>query len=96
LRVAASKEGQDAFNPYKGSIPARIDADPKVYDEYQLEAIEDFKNDTLVPSIQHGAAAKQSFVLDYAIAINVLATTRDVAAAQAALVQAETDAAFGQ
>jgi glucose/mannose transport system substrate-binding protein len=96
LRVAASKEGQDAFNPLKGSIPARVDADPAVYDEYQLEAMEDFKNDTLVPSIQHGAAAKQSFVLDYAIAINVLATTRDVAAAQAALVQAATDAAFGQ
>ena len=67
-----------------------------MYDEYQLEAIEAFKNDTLVPSIQHGAAAKQSFVLDYAIAINVLASTRDVAASQAALVQAATDAAFGQ
>jgi len=95
LKACGSKEGQDAFNPLKGSIPARMDADPAVYDEYQLEAIEAFKTNTLVPSIQHGAAAKQSFVLDYAIAINILATTRDVAVTQAALVQAAVDAEFG-
>ncbi len=95
LKACGSKEGQDAFNPPKGSIPARMDADPAVYDEYQLEAMEAFKTNILVPSIQHGAAAKQSFVLDYAIAINILATGRDVAATQAALVQAATDAEFG-
>ncbi|MCC9075329.1 ABC transporter substrate-binding protein [Litorilinea aerophila] len=95
LRVCGSREGQDAFNPPKGSIPARTDADLSVYDEYQLEAMEDFKTNILVPSIQHGAAAKQSFVLDYAIALNVLATTRDVAAAQAQLIQAAEDAGFG-
>ncbi len=27
LRILGSKEGQDAFNPIKGSIPARIDGD---------------------------------------------------------------------
>jgi glucose/mannose transport system substrate-binding protein len=96
LRIVGSKEGQDAFNPPKGSIPARTDADTSVYDEYQLEAMEDFKTDTLAPSIQHGAAAKQSFVLDYAIAINNLATNRDVASTQQMLVQAAEDAAFGQ
>jgi glucose/mannose transport system substrate-binding protein len=96
LRVAGSKEGQDAFNPLKGSIPARIDADKSVYDEYQLEAMKDFESNTLVPSIQHGAAAKQSFLLDYDLAINNLATNHDVAGTQAMLVQAATDAAFGQ
>ncbi|HXF62043.1 MAG TPA: ABC transporter substrate-binding protein, partial [Caldilineaceae bacterium] len=95
LRVCGSREGQDAFNPLKGSIPARTDADKSVYDEYQLSAMEDFASNTLVPSIQHGAAAKQSFVLDYAIAINVLATSRDVAQAHAALMQAAQDANFG-
>ncbi|RME61925.1 MAG: carbohydrate ABC transporter substrate-binding protein [Caldilineae bacterium] len=95
LRVCGSKEGQDAFNPPKGSIPARTDADPAVYDEYQLEAMADFKSNVLVPSIQHGAAAKQSFLLDYDIAINNLATNRDVATAQAMLVQAAEDAGFG-
>jgi glucose/mannose transport system substrate-binding protein len=95
LRICGSKDGQDAFNPIKGSIAARTDADKSKYDEYQLSAMEDFKKNTLVPSIQHGAAAKQSFVLDYDLAINLLATKRDVKAAQAKLMQAATDADFG-
>lgn len=94
LKICGSQAGQDAFNPIKGSIAARTDADPSVYDEYQLEAMEAFKSNTLVPSIQHGAAAKQSFVLDYDIAINLLATARDVAQAQAQLVTAAEDAGF--
>ena len=96
LRAAGSRAGQDAFNPIKGSIPARTDADTSVYDEYQLSAIEDFGTNILVPSIQHGAAAKQSFLNDYDFATNELATNRDVATAQAMLVQAAEDAAFGQ
>ena len=94
LRICGSKDGQDAFNPIKGSIAARTDADKSKYDEYQLSAMEDFKKNTLVPSIQHGAAAKQSFVLDYDLAVNLLATKRDVKAAQAKLMQAADDAAF--
>jgi glucose/mannose transport system substrate-binding protein len=94
LKICGSQAGQDAFNPIKGSIPARTDPDLSVYDEYLLSAMEDFKSNTLVPSIQHGAAAKQSFVLDYAIAINILATTRDAAQAQAELVRAAENAEF--
>ena len=96
LRAAGSREGQDAFNPIKGSIPARTDADQSLYDEYQLSAIEDFGSNILVPSIQHGAAAKQSFLNDYDFATNELATNRDVATAQSMLVLAAEDAAFGQ
>ncbi len=96
LKVVGSQEGQDAFNPIKGSIPARIDGDKSLYDEYQLSAMEAFANDVLVPSIQHGAAAKQSFILDYDFALNDLATNRDVASAQAMLVQAAEVAGFGQ
>ena len=96
LRAAGSQAGQDAFNPIKGSIPARTDADKSNYDEYQLSAIEDFGSNILTPSIQHGAAAKQSFLNDYDFATNELATNRDVATAQAMLVQAAEDAAFGQ
>jgi glucose/mannose transport system substrate-binding protein len=96
LEVVGSREGQDAFNPIKGSIPARTDADTSLYDEYLLSAMDDFKSNTLVPSLQHGAAAKQSFVLDYDLAVNDLLANRDVAAAQALLVQAAEDAEFGQ
>ncbi len=96
LKVCGSKEGQDAFNPIKGSIPARTDADPSLYDEYQLWAMEQWKTQTLVGSLQHGAAAKQSFLLDYDLALNDMVATRDVAATQAALVVAAEEAAFGQ
>ncbi len=96
LKVVGSREGQDAFNPIKGSIPARVDGDPSLYDEYQLTAMEDFATNTLVPSIQHGAATKQSFILDYDFAINEVAANRDVAKGQAMLVQAAEDAGFGE
>jgi len=34
LKIISSVEGQDTFNPIKGSIPARIDADKSLYDDY--------------------------------------------------------------
>jgi glucose/mannose transport system substrate-binding protein len=43
MSAAASREGQDAFNTAKGSIPARTDADVVRYDAYQRSAIADFK-----------------------------------------------------
>jgi glucose/mannose transport system substrate-binding protein len=43
LKLAASREGQDAFNPLKSSIPARNDGDLTKYDAYQRTAIADFK-----------------------------------------------------
>lgn len=96
LKVCGSKEGQDAFNPIKGSIPARTDADLSVYDEYQLSAMDDWKSNTLVPSLQHGAAAKQSFLLDYDLAVNNMLASRDVATAQADMVTAAEEAEFGK
>jgi glucose/mannose transport system substrate-binding protein len=44
LSLAGSREGQDAFNPLKGSIPARSDADVTRYDAYQRAAIVDLKS----------------------------------------------------
>ena len=43
LKVCGSKEGQDAFNPAKGSIPARNDADVSKYTEYHKWAMEAWK-----------------------------------------------------
>jgi glucose/mannose transport system substrate-binding protein len=96
LRVIASVEGQDAFNVVKGSIPARTDTDRSIYDEYLTGSIEAFESDEGVPSIQHGAAAKQSFLVDYDIALADLATNHDVARAQELLVAAAEVAGFGQ
>jgi glucose/mannose transport system substrate-binding protein len=94
LKVCGSKEGQDAFNPLKGSIPARTDADVSKYDDYLKSAMEDFKKDQLIPSIAHGAAAKESFMTDYANILNIMATTRKVDEVQKRLVQAAQDADF--
>jgi glucose/mannose transport system substrate-binding protein len=96
LKVCGSKAGQDAFNPAKGSIPARTDADVSKYTEYHKSAMTDWGKDTLLPSIVHGAAAKVSFMTDFMNAINVFATKKDVAQAQAALVKAANDAGFAK
>ncbi|MBO0609059.1 ABC transporter substrate-binding protein [Myceligenerans salitolerans] len=56
LETIGSLEGQTAFNAAKGSIPARTDADPADFSEYQQGAIESFANDTIVSSLAHGAA----------------------------------------
>ncbi len=44
LALVSSREGQDAFNPLKGSISARTDADIERYDAYQRSAIAAFKS----------------------------------------------------
>jgi glucose/mannose transport system substrate-binding protein len=42
LRLFGSKQGQDTFNPIKGSIPARSDADTALYDVMGRRTIADF------------------------------------------------------
>jgi glucose/mannose transport system substrate-binding protein len=89
LKTSGSLAGQDAFNPLKGSIPARTDAG-KVpsYDDYQHWAMGQFTSNTIVPSVVHGFAAKESWTTDYVNAMNVFATNRDVGATAQTLVQA--------
>jgi len=96
LRVLGSKEGQDAFNPIKGSIPARTDGDRSKYDVYLNEAMDAFKTSVGLPSIQHGAAVKQSFLVDYDIALADLATNHDVAKTQQMMVDAAKVAGLGK
>ncbi|MDO5696742.1 MAG: ABC transporter substrate-binding protein [Dermatophilus congolensis] len=57
LQTISSAEGQTAFNKVKGSIPARTDVDGAQFSAYQQKAMESFKNDTIVSSLAHGAAA---------------------------------------
>lgn len=78
LKVLGSVEGQDAFNPLKGSIPARVDADPAKYDQYGKDTMEDFKDSRLVPSLAHGSAAAAGFVTKANQAVNIFVTQGDV------------------
>ena len=78
LKTIASVEGQDTFNPIKGSIPVRLDADKSKYDPYLTSAMEDFAEDTLSPSIAHGSAAPEGFITALNDTINEFITTGDV------------------
>lgn len=92
LTVAGSKEGQDAFNPLKGSIPARTDGDRSLYDPYLQAAMDAFASDEITPSLAHGAAASEGWVTAFNDVMTLFVSDLDVAAAQAAMAQACLDA----
>ncbi len=85
LETLASVEGQDAFNPLKGSIPARVDADRSKYDAYSTAAMDAFATDELVPSEANGPATIPAFLQPITDSISVFVSNRDVAATQAAI-----------
>jgi len=89
LDVVGSLEGQTAFNVAKGSIPARTDADPSKFTEYQQSAIADFASDTIVPSLAHGAAAPTAVLTAISDAVSKFTTGgSDLATFQDELVAA--------
>jgi len=92
LKVCGSKAGQEAFNPKKGSICARTDCDPALFNEYLQSAMKDWQADAIVPSVVHGAAAIESWVTDFKDAITLFVPSGDVAAAQQALQAACVEA----
>lgn len=61
LRTLGSVEGQNGFNPKKGSIPARVDVPTDPYDVLALATMEDFGKDILIPSVAHGSATIDAF-----------------------------------
>jgi glucose/mannose transport system substrate-binding protein len=80
LKVLGSVEGQDAFNPLKGSIPARIDADvknTKLYNAYLQSAAADWAKDKLVGSLAHGAAAPESFSSEFPKIMDAFISSRN-------------------
>lgn len=96
LKVCGSLEGQEAFNPQKGSICARTDCDPSLFNAYLQSAMVDWSKDAIVPSMVHGAAAIESWLTDYKDVITLFVASGDVAAAQAGLQQACVDAGVCQ
>ncbi|MCA1588336.1 MAG: ABC transporter substrate-binding protein [Chloroflexi bacterium] len=88
LRVAGSQVGQDAFNPVKGSIPARSDGDRSLYDAYLTSAMDDWESDTVVGSLTHGVVANDAWKAEIDTAIGLFLSDGDVEAFQQALVDA--------
>jgi len=92
LKFLATREAQDTFNPIKGSIPARIDADVSKYDAYLTSSINDFSTKIITPSIAHGSAAPESFITSMNDAINILLTTGNTSNAKRSILWAAEDA----
>lgn len=92
LTLAGSREGQDAFNPVKGSISPRSDSDRSLYNAYLQSAMDAFASNEITPSLAHGAAASGGWVTAFNDIMTLFVTNRDVAATQAAMAQACVDA----
>jgi glucose/mannose transport system substrate-binding protein len=76
LQIAASREGQDAFNVPKGSIPARIDPTVERYDAYQKSAIAAFKQSVIYPT--YGGAMPGVYVRGLEAALDAFVDHGDV------------------
>jgi glucose/mannose transport system substrate-binding protein len=90
LKIAGSREGQDAFNPVKGSIPARSDADRSLYGEYLQSAMADWASDRVTGSLTHGVVANDSWKSEIDTALGLFMSNGDIGAFQRALAAACT------
>lgn len=88
LSVVGSKGAQDGFNPLNGSIPARMDGDRGLYDEYQRSAMSDLASDQIAPSLANGTAAPAAWLRSINRIVTRFVGDKDVAAAQQGLAQA--------
>ena len=86
LTLCGSKEGQDAFNPVKGSIAARKDSDKSLYGVYLQSAMEDWSTNTVVGSLAHGVVANPSWATQITTDWGAFVIDFDVDAFQSALV----------
>lgn len=96
LRLLGSKQGQDAFNPLKGSIAARTDSDLSKYNTYSRSAAADWKRNKIVGSMVHGAVAPESFTSAFGAIIDQFVASKNAQGAAAAAQQLATRAGIGQ
>jgi glucose/mannose transport system substrate-binding protein len=96
LRAIGSKAGQEAFNPLKGSIPARTDADRAKFGPYHNWSMDSFAADALVPSVVHGSAAPADFQQALNDAVTQFVVDKNVDAFANALVAAAKASGFGK
>jgi glucose/mannose transport system substrate-binding protein len=82
LIECGSVEGQDLFNPQKGSIPARTDADKSKYKDYLATALKEWQdpNTKVVGSLAHGVVANNAFNAEIDTALGLYVASGDSAA----------------
>jgi len=79
LKECASKEGQDLFNPKKGSVPARLDSDKSKYTDYLGWALGEWQNSStvVVGSLVHGVVANNAWKAEIEKAYGVFFQDKD-------------------
>lgn len=96
LVLSGSREGQDTFNPLKGSISPRLDSDLSLYDAYGRSAAEDYQQDVKVGSLAHGAVANETFMSEFATVMDGFVGSRDAQQAAASAAQLAAETGIGQ
>lgn len=81
LIECGSKAGQDAFNPKKGSVPARKDADKSLYKGYLADALAEWQDPStrIVGSLAHGVVANNAWNAEIDTALGLFVKDGDVA-----------------
>lgn len=88
LRLIGSVEGQNIFNPLKGSIPARTDAvaaAPEAYNPYLQYTAQQWASARLVGSMMHGVVANERFMGDFNQVLDIYIQSRSSAGAASAM-----------
>jgi glucose/mannose transport system substrate-binding protein len=88
LKIAGSREAQEAFNPVKGSICARTDCDPELFGVYLQSAMDDWSTDHVSGSLTHGVVANDSWKSEIDTSLGLFMAEMDVTTFQASLVAA--------
>ncbi|HEY0476130.1 MAG TPA: ABC transporter substrate-binding protein [Kofleriaceae bacterium] len=90
LIECGSVSGQDLFNPQKGSVPARTDADKAKYQGYLATALKDWQDPAtkIVGSLAHGVVANNALGSEIDTALGIFVENRDSAGFAAAVAKA--------
>jgi glucose/mannose transport system substrate-binding protein len=81
LVECGSTDGQNLFNPLKGSIPARTDADAGLYKNYLGWALQQWRDPKIriVGSLTHGVVANNAYNAEIDSALGLFVQDGDVA-----------------
>lgn len=88
LRVLGSVDGQNAFNPLKGSIPARSDIDlvaTGLYNQYLIDTAAAWTSDVIAGSLVHGTVGNPRFASEFSTVLEIFKSTGDAQAAASAM-----------
>jgi len=96
LKMLGSKDGQDVFNPLKGSIAARTDSDLSKYGAYSQSAAKDWKSKVIVGSMVHGAAANEAFTSGFGTVMETFGLNHNASMAAQATQALAVQSKIGQ